>query len=138
MVRNKMTPKRKNTWFMGRSYKDLDVGALQNKLRTDNWDNLFNSTKPNDCWKIIIDKISEIALIELINDRDKATKKAKLTSKKEDWDIAKRLRNQTKKGTMAARAEYLKSNLDRYEGDPNKIWTLLGIFFLILPQLVYL
>ena len=119
---------------MGRSYKDLDVGALQNKLRTDNWDSLFNSTNPNDCWKIIIDNISEIAnqqcaikrnniknvrlpwvtpaLLELINDRDKATKKAKLTSKKEDWDIAKRLRNQTKKGTMAARAEYLKSNLD--------------------------
>ena len=114
MVRKKMTPKRKMTWFMERSYKDLDVGALQNKLRTDNWDSLFNSTKPrtdnwdslfnstkpDDCWKIIIDKISEIAnqqcpikriniknvrlpwvtpaLLELINDRDKATKKAKL------------------------------------------------------------
>ena len=27
-----MTPIRKKTWFMGRSYKDLDVSALQNKL----------------------------------------------------------------------------------------------------------
>ena len=151
MVRKKMTPKRKRTWFMGRSYKDLDVGALQNKLRTDNWDSLFNSTKPDDCWKIIIDKISEIAnqqcpikriniknvrlpwvtpaLLELINDRDKATKKAKLTSKKEDWDIAKRLRNQTKTGTMAARAEYLKSTLDRYEGDPKNFWNFIGDIF---------
>ena len=61
-------------------------------------------------------------LLEQIKDRDYFYRKAKRTNNKDDWNIAKHLRNTTNYNVRQARAEFILSELEANSKDQKKFW----------------
>ena len=61
-------------------------------------------------------------LIVLAKDRDSAWAKAKLSNSEEDWAIARYLRNLANNSVKAAKANYVRNELDNNRADPKKFW----------------
>ena len=56
-------------------------------------------------------------LIEAIYDKDRVRKVAKETQTAEEWAIAKRARNDVKTALRREKADFIRVNAERYEGD---------------------
>ena len=65
-------------------------------------------------------------LLEQIKDKDNLLKKAKKSNKQEDWDEARKLRNQTKTNIRVAKSEFIKSNLEENPKDARTFWKSLS------------
>ena len=139
--------------FTGRSYRNYNKENFQERLREFSWYNFFNIEDPDICWDILYERIIFVLddicpekefninvyrepwmnkdIMEKIIDKDKALKKAKNSNKKEDWDIAKYLRNSTGKFVEEAKINYMNDNLESSYRDPKQFWRNI---FSILPS----
>ena len=138
----------KKTEFVGRSYRKYDKEKFTQNLQLCNWDNFYSTDNPDYAWELMYDYIKvEIdimcpqkhfkiknkkdpwisdELLEQIKDKDNLLKKAKKSNKQEDWDEARRLRNQTKANIRVAKAEFIKSKLEENHKDAKKFWKSLS------------
>ena len=144
VTRKKITLKKEKVEFKGRSYRNYDREAFQERLLNENWVPFFGSNDPNEQWdlmqgiiKKVIDpmcplksfKVKEIQerwitneAIEEIRDKDRALYRAKRSGREEDWAYAKRLRNRVGRGLENLRADYLKNQQEANKGDPKNFW----------------
>ena len=117
--------------FWGRSYRNYNKEQFQNKLKEHNWDTLLNNECPNAIWSNLIEtielylneqcalkkfNISKVKepwitpeLLEFIKDKDKALRKAMKTKLIEDWNTAKRLRNECLSRVRNCKAEFIQN-----------------------------
>ena len=61
-------------------------------------------------------------LRDLIKDRDYFYKKAKMTNNKDDWNIAKHLRNVANSGIRQAKANFVLNKLENHKQVSAKFW----------------
>ena len=130
--------------FIGRSYKNYDITQFQKSLCEFNWDDFFKIENPNEGWDLLYERIIGVLdnmcpeknfkvnsyreewmnkdIMEKIIDKDKALKKAKRTNILEDWDLAKRLRNDTGKLVEKARKQHFQEEYENSKGDPKRYW----------------
>ena len=130
--------------FKGRSYKNYIKEDFQWNIIDENWDKFYKLDDPNDAWNyyknIIINKIDNTypvqefivnekrdpwisnELLERIIDKNRLLKKARKSSKKEDWDIAKTSRNIVNKELSNAKKEFLIEEQNRFTNDSKKFW----------------
>ena len=142
--RKKVYLKRNKIDFRGRSYRNYDKAAFQNRLVNNNWDQFYGSKDPNKQWKlmheIILNAISDMCpmksfrvdeiqerwitneALEAIKDKDRALRTAKRTGREEDWARARNLRNRVGRDLENLRAEYLKNQQEANRGDPKNFW----------------
>ena len=144
ITKKKKSIKTEKESFIGRSYKNYIPEDFQNTLKNENWDDLFLINDPNLAWNFLIEKIRKCLddmcpkknfninkykekwmnrdLMELIIDKDKAIKKAKKSGNILDFQIAKRLKNETGKLISNAKKTYLENEFENAKGDPKKFW----------------
>ena len=125
---------------LGRYSKDLLSDALTNIIKA----GFEDCVDPNECWqkmedfliaflnmhcpiKVFRTKDNPPALVTrdvilIAKDRDRAWKQAKLTNRDEDWKTARQLRNRANNAIKAAKAQYIKNELDNNTADPKKFW----------------
>ena len=128
--------------FEGRQYKNLDTDSLLNNLAATDWGQLYKLDDPQEAWSTLHELIKteldrqcpvrktkikqyipdwiDPDLRSLIRDRDYFYKKAKMTGKEDDWNIAKHLRNVANAGVRSAKALYVKRKLEEYAKDGAK------------------
>ena len=58
----------------------------------------------------------------MANDRDRAWEIAKLSGTEEDWAVARYFRNMANNAVKAAKANYIKNELNNNRTDPKKFW----------------
>ena len=134
----------KKTTFKGRSYRNYDVNIFKQEIVEQNWNELFASTEPEKIWDIMLSKITEVAdnmcpvkefkikkykdpwitpeILDLINEKDRALKKAKKTKKELDWIIARHLRNNCLSKIRKSKGEFVRDELDTHKSDSKKFW----------------
>ena len=61
-------------------------------------------------------------LYELMNVRDTAYKKAKVSKSPRDWEIAKEARNHLNRSILKAKRDYMTDTISSYKNDHKKIW----------------
>ena len=144
ITKKKIRPNPVKTSFWGRTYKFYNKQILQNALTTFNWNNFYTLSSPDEAWDVYLDvllsnlnpmcpireiKIKKIKeewlsyeLLEHIKFKDELLTKAKRTNKPEDWEQARRIRNQTKTWIQQAKADYIKNKLEQSKGDHKKFW----------------
>ena len=61
-------------------------------------------------------------LYELMNVRDTAYKKAKVSKSPRDWEIAKEARNHLNRSILKAKQDYMTDTISSYKNDHKKIW----------------
>ena len=104
--------------FECRSYRAYDKDILQENLLAVNWNAFYTLRNPDEAWSFmkheIVNAVNMMCpivkrrarckndpwiskeIVELINDKNKAMKRAKKTKSEDDWMLAKRLRNDVK------------------------------------------
>ena len=119
--------------FTGRSYRNYNSELLRDELQSKPWDNFDIETDPNNLWQIFHDNIlqtldtlyplKEFSIkkykepwvtnehLELIRDKDLALRKAKRTKMGDDWNLARRLRNECVTKIRKAKCDFLKSEM---------------------------
>ena len=139
--------KAKRQMFKGRSYRDYDRQVYMDNLVDRNWADFYNTGNVNEAWDIMEKYLTEEAdlqcpiksynikntrpvwmtneLIEQMMDRDYFYRKAKTTKDKDDWNIAKHLRNQTNRNIRLAKADFINEQLELNEGNSAKFWRVL-------------
>ena len=144
VTRKKEKSSKSKIEFKGRSYKNYDMTHLQNSLKDFNWEDLYNIEDPNEGWDLIYERVINILenmcpektfkvncyreewmnkdIMEKIINKDKALKKAKKSNNQEDWDLAKRLRNETGKLVKNARKQHFQDEYENSKGDPKRFW----------------
>ena len=142
--RKKPFVKHTKTSFVGRSYKHYNKEEFQDMLRSHEWNHFFSIEDPNICWNLFYDRIIETLdefcqektfkissysepwmnkeIMERIIDKDKSLKKAKRTNSFEDWDEAKRQRNNVGMLVDRAKSNYLENEFLLTKKDPKKFW----------------
>ena len=144
VTKKKQKYKNKKMKFYGRSYKNYNSENFQDDLKYLDWTELFKTEDPNEAWKFLFSKITEILehtcplkefvvneyrekwmnrdLMELIIDKDLAIRKAKKTKKNDDIIYAKRIRNETGKIIEKAKKDFLENEFINSKGDPKRFW----------------
>ena len=129
---------------MGRTYRNYTKEVLNTKLHNFDTTPILNETNPELAWEMLYHKLIAIAdemcpvreytiktkhhdwltpeIIEIQKDRDYFFKKARKSNNDSDWFIAKNLRNLANTAVRKAKAEYIKSELERYKTDPKIFW----------------
>ena len=64
-------------------------------------------------------------LLEILRDKDYFLSKAKKYNNPDDWNVARRLRNQAKKLTKHARADFVKTKLEENKNDTKTFWRII-------------
>ena len=143
-TRKKSTIKPIKIDFKGRSYRNYDKVVFQEGLINAEWDPFYANDDPNLLWDYMYDtilgridvmcpirsfKVAEFKevwmtneAIEAINDKDRALNRARRTGSEEDWEVARRLRNQVGRDIRNLRADFLKSQQEVNREDPKKFW----------------
>ena len=144
ITKKKIKSRSEKISFKGRSYKNYKTKDFQELLNNDNWENLYNIKDVNLAWDFFIQKILNCLdilcpvknfviskyrekwmnrdLMELIIDKDIALKKAKKSRRVEDFEIAKKLKNETGKLVENAKINYLSTEFENAKGDPKNFW----------------
>ena len=150
VIRKKGKAEKTNLSFKGRSYRQYDKEAFQEKLNSQNWDPFYNSNDPDHAWDFLLNTIrSEIEtmcplrdikikkqkdpwitneLLELINDKNDLLADAKGNQNLENWDNARTARNLVASMIKDAKREYLISEIEN-DYDPGKFWKRLHAMF---------
>ena len=137
----RITYRRVNT--LGRSYLRYDRDRFIKDLKASDWSEFDVETDPNKMWDLMksnilnsIDKqcpLKQIrvkdrndpwitqGIIELINDKDEARKKAKRSNKDEDWARARTLKHLVKNTLKNAKRDFILNNLNDKK-DAKKFW----------------
>ena len=147
IVKKMNTKKKKNSvTFTGRTYRNYTTDILHEKINNNmNFEIILNNENPTEIWNTIYDSLVSIAdeivpkrdykvkkekpawltdeLLNMKNDRDYFFKKAKITGDKEDWFVARNLRNRVNISMRVAKADYIKDQLERNRKDPKKSHT---------------
>ena len=135
---------RRTVQFEGRSYRTFDKNIFRESLFECDWDELYNSTTPDQAWACILGNLTTVLdamcpvrkfriknyrpdwmtseLIEQIKDRDYFYHKAKMTGEKDYWNIAKYLRNVTNSRIRQAKREFVLAELKEHQNDAKKFW----------------
>ena len=130
--------------FEGRSYRNYNCEEFQETLNNLDWSDFYKLGNPELCWDEIMEKIeTEISktypikkrtikskgdpwmtseIIEIIHDKDYAWNIAKKSDLKEDWNLAKKLRNYTKSIIHRAKADFIQDNTEGKGNNPKKFW----------------
>ena len=140
-------------YFKGRSYRNYNKEIFQENVIDDNWRHFFESNDPNECWKILENviikhlenmcplkdfKINEYReawmnrdFMELIIDKDKAMSLAKRSKNKDDFHIAKNMRNTVGELIFQAKKNHFEDEYEASKKDPKQFWNNI---FTILPK----
>ena len=143
LIRKKAKIKHQKVTFMGRSYTNLNTDSLSENLLSYTR-NDFATNNIDSCWNIMIHRIYHVVdklcplkdfkfakekpkwisddLIELMKNRDKALQQYKRTKSDEDKIEMRKMRNMVNVAVKAARNDYVKTQLDTHQKDPNKFW----------------
>ena len=111
--------------FEGRSYGAYDKDILRENLLAVNWNAFYTLRNPDEAWSFmkheIVNAVNMMCpivkrrprckndpwiskeIVELINDKNKAMKRAKKNKSEDDWMLAKRLRNHVKDAVRKAK-----------------------------------
>ena len=133
--------------ILSRRASDFDEYAISIKFENENWDEFYESKCVNRKWaimRILISKVINMEcpvrefrrtinrekwvtdeLLTLLDLRDTSVKKAIRTNRDSDWDVAKKLRKETRIHVDKARNDYIKNVLKEHEKDPRKFWRTL-------------
>ena len=144
IVKKKQRDVRKEVNFIGRTYTNYSKELLSDCLSNAHKASFRNEDDPNRCWGLMenflegfLDKYCPKKtysskentpawishdLIILSKDRDSAYERAKLTNSVQDWDHAKQLRNWVNNAVKAAKADYVKNELENNKSDAKKFW----------------
>ena len=115
IIKKKCRETRNSASFEGRSYNKFDLSSFRDRIAKLDLTNLLETATPEEIWTTILNHIindldehcpirkfniknykpewANDDLLEQIRDRDYFYKKAKNTRSKDDWNIAKHLRN---------------------------------------------
>ena len=151
VVKKKMREVRNSALFEGRSYNSFDLGSFRDRLTKLDLTNLYEMEGPEEIWSAILGHIvndldihcpirkfiiknykpdwANDDLLEQIRNRDYFYKKAKDTKNKDDWNIAKHLRNIVNRNVRQAKADFVLNKLDQCKGDSAKFWKELKKIF---------
>ena len=130
--------------FMGRSYRRYIKEDFQNNLSDSDWAPFYAMNDPDLMWEymegIVIKQANNMCpmkgcrvkaqrepwitneAIEAIRDKDRLMGRAKRSGKPEDWENARRARNQVGRDLENLRADFLKRQQKNNKGDPKKFW----------------
>ena len=144
VIKKKQRNSNASVEFEGRPYKKLDLDKLLNNLHTKKWADFYAIEDPEEAWSFLQTKINDELnlqcpvrkfkikkyipewicpeLADLIRDRNYFYKKAKLTNNKDDWNIAKHLRNVANSGIRKAKATFVQNKLEEHAKDSSKFW----------------
>ena len=144
VVRKKIKATNESCSFEGRSHRNYNKEQFVRNLRDQNWENYETLINPNDIWQLFynnillsintmcplktynIRKIKEIwvtnEILEMINDKDIALRRAKRTRLDNDWRIARRLRNDCVSTIRKAKADFIQNELQENISDSKKFW----------------
>ena len=61
-------------------------------------------------------------LMERIHDKDLMRKRAKKNDRTEDWELAKRFRNETNRAIRNAKSDYIKESIEKNANDAKQFW----------------
>ena len=133
---------RQSVTFKGRSYRQFDRVAFRKALLDLDWNVFYGLTDPEEAWSfilkgvsLVLDKMCPIRefkvknfrpnwvtneLLEQIKDRDYFYRKAKLSGDRDDWNIARYLRNTTNSNIRKAKREYILDELEANSGNCKK------------------
>ena len=145
LTRKKVQVKREKIDFQGRSYRNYDRQAFQDRLAGRDWTDFFTLRDPDELWESMETKIMEeidrmcpiksfkVAsisepwitneAIEAIKDKDRILRKAKRSGREEDWEEARRVRNRVGRDLEILRADFLKQQQQIHQDDPKKFWS---------------
>ena len=140
VTRKKKSVVKEKTEFMGRSYRRYIKEDFQHNLSRLNWAPFYEMGDPNELWDFMERKIlfqankfcpiTKLRVneqrepwitnegIEAIRDKDRVLMKAKRSGKAEDWEAAKRVRNQVGRDLENLRADFLKRQQANHANDP--------------------
>ena len=144
IVKKKMRDIRKKVVFTGRTYINYSKELLSDWLTNEVKLKFRKEHDPNKCWDLMSKFLDTFLdthcpvksfrtrestppwvtheLIILAKDRDVAWGRALVSGDAEDWHIAKHLRNLTNNSVKAAKANYVKNELQTHKSDPKKFW----------------
>ena len=144
LIKKKSKDNRPTICFKGRSYAKYSKDRLSDALTNDIKGGFRRVGNPNECWDLMesflmgfLDNVCPIKtfrskdntppwithdIITLSRDRDTAWATAKTTDSEEDWELARRLRNWTNNSIKAAKADYLRAELEQNKKNPKTFW----------------
>ena len=114
--------------FKGRTYRNYSQEQFQRAIRAYCWDDFLELKNPEECWKVLLHRITEIAdtmcpiknysvkekrdpwitneILEKLKDKDFARKTAKQTKLKKDWTNQRKQINEVKSLINRAKKAY--------------------------------
>ena len=144
VIKKKPRDTRGKVDFRGRSYMGYSRELLSDYLTNAVKESLRNTLDPNECWELMENSLVAFLdihcpvktfrskekkkpwisheIITLSKDRDRAWELARETNSEADWEIARRLRNWASNAVKAAKANYMREELDNNKNDPKKFW----------------
>ena len=150
----KKTPRQvKKATFKGRIYKNYDPLKFTQKLKQRDWNEVLEQDNPELAWESLFSqlhttlnetcpirdiKINRVKeewmgneLLEQIQLKDDLLVRSRETGVLEDWIIAQKSKNQTKKMMKQAKSTYLTNALNAHQKDSKQFWRTLNK---ILPK----
>ena len=143
-IKKKVRESRRKVVFKGRTYVNYSKETLSDCLTNAIKLEFRDEVDPNKCWDLMatflykfLDEHCPIRtfrttdntppwvthdLIVLAKDRDRAWELAKLSNNDDDWVIARHFRNMANNSVKAAKANYVKNELENNRADPKKFW----------------
>ena len=144
VIKKKLRDCRKKVVFTGRTYRNYTCDLLSDCLTNVEKLKFREEDDPIKCWDLMetflfkfLDKncpkkvfrTRECTpawithdLITLTKDRDRAWEQAATTGSEEDWAVARYLRNSANNTIKAAKANYVKNELQNNKSDPKRFW----------------
>ena len=134
--------------FKRRTYRNYSQEQFQRTIRAYCWDDFLELKNPEEWWKVLLHRITEIAdtmcpiknyivkekrdpwitneILKKLKDKDFARKTAKQTKLKKDWINQREQINEVKSLIKRAKKEYIIGNLERHVNDTKKFWGTIG------------
>ena len=144
LVKKKSKDCRKTTSFAGCSYRNYSKELLGDCLTNLIKEGFRRERDPNKCWDLMEKFLDDFLnthcpkkifrtkentpawvthdLINLAKDRDAMWVQAAQSNSEEDWALARQLRNWSNNAVKAAKANYVKNELDTNANDSKKFW----------------
>ena len=144
LIRKQVKIIKEKSTVVARRATDFDVDSIEIEFENKNWSNFLDSKNVDQKWEILLRHITEVMddkcpvrefqrtvarekwindeLLELVDLRDSAIKKALRTKRDVDWETAKTIRKETRNNVEKAKNDYIKETLKENEKDPRKFW----------------
>ena len=147
-TKKRITVRRAETEFIGRSYRNFYNDIFINLLNACNWNIFDNCENVLILWEIYIKNIREAIdlicplkqfkvktslnpwitneILEEIKDKDNALRRAKRTKRQDHWLEARLLRNRCLNNVRKAKADFIKEKLDENKTDSKNFWNTIN------------